>query len=274
MAATLALAFRPAAAASPSSTPTLAVEDTMHTAVPEVLVRAPRVTLDEILDRVARGEARRDSLIADQSYVATIRLLGHTAEAKREPRLLQESVLRIYKKRPDRARSILLRRYEADAERGGSAVDVNFRSDMSEQIVNFAFRPQNRRDFRFRIAGRDLVGNHLVYRIAFEPRSNLDAGAPSGIVWVDTNDFVIVREELQFARSPVPLVIQGLERMVIERTQVGPHWVLKRAVVRVRATVPLPKVGRSFDFAIALDDYAINRGIDDALFDPVKGARP
>ena len=39
--------------------PTLAVEDTMHTAVPEVLVRAPRVTLDEILDRVARGEKRR-----------------------------------------------------------------------------------------------------------------------------------------------------------------------------------------------------------------------
>ena len=33
-------------------------EDTMHTEVPEVLVTAPRITLDEILDLVARGEAR------------------------------------------------------------------------------------------------------------------------------------------------------------------------------------------------------------------------
>ena len=39
----------------------------MRTSVPEVLVSAPRVTLDEILDRVGRGEARRDSLLADQA---------------------------------------------------------------------------------------------------------------------------------------------------------------------------------------------------------------
>ena len=56
-----------AAAVSPPG-PTLAIEDTMHTEVPEVVVRAPRVTLAEILDRVARGEARRDSQLVDQSF--------------------------------------------------------------------------------------------------------------------------------------------------------------------------------------------------------------
>ena len=64
-------------AASPRTArgPTVATEDTLHTEVPEVLVNAPRVTLDEILDRVARGEAHRDSLLADQAFTATVRLV-------------------------------------------------------------------------------------------------------------------------------------------------------------------------------------------------------
>ena len=54
------------------SGPTLAREDTLHTEVPEVLVAAPRVTLDEILDRVARGEARRESLLTEQAFTAAV----------------------------------------------------------------------------------------------------------------------------------------------------------------------------------------------------------
>ena len=58
--------------------PTLATEDTMRTDVSTVLVKAPRVTLEEILDRVARGEARRDSLLHDQSFTATLRVMRDT----------------------------------------------------------------------------------------------------------------------------------------------------------------------------------------------------
>jgi hypothetical protein len=43
--------------------------------------------------------------------------------------------------------------------------------------------------------------------------------------------------------------------------------VLKRALIRVRMTVPMPTVGRAFDLSIMYDDYALNRGIDDALFE-------
>ena len=262
IAALLATAPAPAAAG-----PTVAVEDTMHTEVPEVLVRAPRVTLDEILNRVARGEARRDSMMHDQAFTITIRVVGKVMDEKKTPALLSEHVLRVYKKRPDKVRTVPLRDWEAHPDKKkGAGADIQVRTDMDEEIVNFAFRPESRRDFRYRIVGRDLLGNRLIYRIAFEPRSSLDPSMPSGLVWVDTNDFVILRQEVGFERSPVPLFLKGVNRMVIERQRVDGYWVLKRVLLRAETSIPLPRIGRSFDIGIMYDDYALNAGLDDSLF--------
>lgn len=255
------------AASGPGSGPTMAIEDTLHTEVPEVLVRAPRVTLDEILDRVASGEARRESLLTDQSFTVSVRVTRDVKSKTREPRLVEESVWRVFRKQPDQVRSVLLRRREARARRGGDAnFNVNFSAGMGEDVVNFAFRPDARDRFRYRIVGRDVVGGHLIYRIAFEPRSALDPFGASGVVWVDTNDFVIVREELSFRRSPVPLALKSIDRMVVERTRVHGHWVLGRVLMRAELTLPMPAVGKSFDIAIQYRDYRINTGLDDAVF--------
>jgi hypothetical protein len=112
-----------------------------------------------------------------------------------------------------------------------------------------------------------VVGDHVIYEIAFEPRSRLAFDKPRGRVWVDTNDFVIVREELDFNRSPAPLILKGIDRMVVERERIDGHWVLKRALIRLTMTVPMPTVGRRFDLALLYDDYALNQGIDDAMFE-------
>lgn len=263
-----ALAAGPHAAPAPPAGPTLAAEDTMYTEVPPVLVTAPRVTLDEILGRVARGERRRDSLMTDQSVLVTTRLVRN-GDRKRGPELLLETVARVWKKKPDRARTHVLRDYRADSEKRGRArtkVDVRMSARMDEEIVNFAFRPEARRQFRYRILGRELVGGHLIYRIAFEPRSLLDPSEPRGEVWIDTNDFVIVRQELTFDRSPAAPLIEDVKRVVIERGNVDGYWVLRRVLLRARATIPLPQVGRDFDFSIRFDEYAINRGLPDSLF--------
>ncbi|TMQ68205.1 MAG: outer membrane lipoprotein-sorting protein [Candidatus Eisenbacteria bacterium] len=254
----------PPAAAAPSAGPTLAVEDTMRTAVPEVLVRAPRVTLDEILDRVVVGELRRDQALHDVAFTATLRVVGR-ADNKAKAKLLEETVYRVYKQKPGRARTVTLRHWE---EKPSAPDDdgPNFGPNTAEDIVNFAFQPEARRDFRYRILGRDLLGDHLIYRIAFEPRSLMGAMLPGGLVWVDTRDFVIVRQELDFARSPFPLLIKGVDRVVIERERVEGHWMLHRILVRAGMTVPLPKYGHAVDFAMRYDDYAVNRGLPDSLF--------
>jgi hypothetical protein len=257
----------PASPARPSG-PTLATEDTMYTEVPPVLVSAPRVTLDEILGRVARGERRRDSLMTDQSVIVTARLVRN-ADRTRPAELLTETVMRVQKKKPALVRTQVLRDYKAHDEkkkRAGVDVNVRARAGMDEEVVNFAFRPEARRQYKYRILGRELAGGHLIYRIAFEPRSLLDAAEPRGVVWIDTNDFVIVHQELIFDRSPAAPFIKNVNRVVIERQNVDGYWVLKRVLLRAETTIPLPQVGRGFDFSLRFDDYAINRGLPDSLF--------
>ena len=89
---------------------------------------------------------------------------------------------------------------------------------------------------------------------------------PRGRVWVDTQDDVILRQELSFAASPVPLLVKRIPHMVVERTRVGDTWVLSRVMARIEFTVPLPKLGRSVDFAMLMSDYAIDTGLPDSLF--------
>lgn len=260
----------------------MATEDTMHTEVSEVLVRAPRVTLDEILDRVARGEARRDSLLQDQSFTATMRVMRNTV-GKKAPDLYFESVSKVYKKKPSYVRAIELRKYEREPDKhegrgkgqgdGDDTIDNDFDPGMGEEMVNFAFRPENRRNFRFVIEDRKLLGDHLLYTLRFEPRSALAVYEPSGRVWVDTKDFVIVRQELDFRQSPVPLFLKGIRHLVIERTHADGFWVLSRMLVRVELTVPVPKFGRAFDFAMAMSDYKVNSGLPDSMFAAPRDAK-
>jgi hypothetical protein len=222
---------------------------------------------------VARGEARRDSLLRTNLH-RDARVVRNTA-GEGTPELFAETVAKVYKKKPDMIRTIELRHFEAlpdkqkdkpkDKDDDG-AIDADFTPGMGEEIVNFAFRPSNRRNYRFTIEGRKLLGDHLLYTLRFEPHSALNGFEPAGRVWVDTKDFVIVRQEIEFRQSPLPLFLKTIKNMVVERSRAGEFWVLSRALIRMELTVPIPKFGRSFDFAMGLSDYTVNTGLPDSLF--------
>ena len=261
----------PAAAAGPS----LAVEDTMHTELPEQVVRAPRVTLDEILRLVAEGEARRDSLMHDQEFTMLAALTyvddpkGGSVKTTRQ----WESASKVYRKRPDKVRTIKLREKSNFKTEDGASVNVG--PGMGEDLVNFAFQPRTRSRFTYRILERHLVGDHVVYLISFTPKSKLDE-LPTGRAWVDTNEFVIVRQEFWYRdRSPAPLVFEKIDNCIIERARVdGRWWVMSRVLARVRLTslarfmgrVGKQKLSPNIDFSLSMRDWRVNRGIDDAIF--------
>jgi hypothetical protein len=260
----------------PSALPVLAAEDTIpvpSATLPEYVVRAPRVTLDEILRRVAEGEARRDSLMRDQAFtrVALVTYVDERGGSRHE---LDEAA-RVYRKRPDRVREDLLRRRREGKPQEDGNLEVSAEADMGEEIVSFAFEPRARAGYRFHIAERHVIGGHVVYVVDFTPRSAADA-LPTGRAWIDTNDFVIVREEFWFRdRSPAPLFLKSVDRCVIERRRVGARWwVVERVLGRVRLTSATRLLGRLggdklpeiVDFSLLYTDYRINEGLPDSLF--------
>ena len=304
------------------SGPTLAVEDTLRLVsepYPEVLATAPRQTLDEILRHVAEGEAHRDSLIQDQAFTFLIRVAGQDPKSGPggKSELYYESASRIYQKRPDKKRTVLLREWSRDKahseqERGrdfsdsgqsgntdrgrldakgegkphgdgkdkGVHVSVSFDADMSERFIAFAFNPGMRDRFRFRIEDRKIMGDQVVYVLAFTPRSSVDP-LPSGRVWINTNDFVILREEFWYRdRSPLPWFIDSIESCVIERSRIDQrYWVFERILARVTLTNPFlwmaklsgEKLSKQMDFVMARTDWIINGDIPDSLFAPAEG---
>ncbi len=278
-----ACALLAAAAGAPSARaqapgPVLAVEDTLPlpaAQLPLTTVTAPRVTLDEILRRVAEGEARRDSLMHDQSFVL-LAALTYLDEGKGAGATTRqwEAVSKVYRKRPDKVRSVLLRHRSNFKDDDGENVQVG--AGMGEELVHFAFQARTRSRFSFRILDRRLVDDRVLYRVGFTPRSKLDA-LPTGQAWIDTREFVIVRQEFWYRdRSPAPLFFESIDSCVIERTLVdGRWWVMSRLLARVRITslarflarVGKEKLAATVDFTLAMRDWEINRGIDDAVFD-------
>jgi len=262
-----------------SAEPTLAVEDTIRLAsgsIPEYVVRAPRVTLDEILRRVVEGEARRDSLMQDQVFTQIVRMTYRFDETdpSKAPVKKFEEARRVCKKRPDRFREVLLRR-QVDGK--DSNVEVRNNPGMGEQVASFAFEPRTRSRFHFTILERHWVGGHVVYVVGFEPKSLVDP-LPTGKVWIDTNDYVIAREEFWYRdRSPAPLVLQGVDRCVVERTRVdGKWWVISRLFGRVRLAGPAlfvgnlgkkKKIASAVDFSALNTDWQFNQGLADSLFE-------
>lgn len=258
-----------------SAGPIFAVEDTIpvpSALLPVQIVSASRVTLDEILRRVAEGEARRDSLMQDQSFLMLAALTYVDPKSKTTVRQWEQAT-QVYRKRPDKIRTVVLKSMSKFKDDDGQGVQVGPR--MTEELVDFAFQPRTRSRFHFAIAERHIVGDRVVYVISFTPRSKLDP-LPTGRAWIDTKEFVIVRQEFWYRdRSPAPLFLEGIDSCVIERTQAdGKWWVLSRVLARVRVTslarwaarIGKEKLTPVVDFTLAMQDWKVNHGIDDSVF--------
>lgn len=81
---------------------------------------------------------------------------------------------------------------------------------------------------------------------------------------------MIVRQEITFRQSPIPLFLRGIKRMVVERERSGDMWVLSRILARIQTTIPIPRYGTSFDLGIQFADYRVNAGLPDSLFTVAK----
>ena len=114
--------------------------------------------------------------------------------------------------------------------------------------------------YRYRILERTLIGEHLVFKIGFEPKDDFRPGV-AGVVWIDYDDFVIRRMEGRLAgASPAPLFLADVPRFTWRQKQVDGFWVTDELEAEI-VLRKLPLLPRRVTIRVAMRDWDI-RGAD------------
>jgi hypothetical protein len=258
--------------------PALATEDTFGVLVKyemrTIEVQAKRLSLRDILERAREGERRRREAVEDLAYTERIRvtLLGGRGGASDRRRFFEHAA-RVYWKRPGKHLRVEL----GEREYGDQDVKEKLQARSEVQVemfdvLDFAQGPfylENLDEYRYELKDRRLFPDRVLYAVDFTPRSDFDP-LPGGVFWIDTADFVIVHEDMEFERNPLPIFFESIDHIVRERKQIDGRWVVNRlqmvAEMRAAFIVGFDRVELEATFS----DFAFNTQLPDSLFRDAK----
>lgn len=121
------------------------------------------------------------------------------------------------------------------------------------------FSPRSGNRYNYVIEGRHLVGNGLIYRIGFTPKSRFEA-LPSGTVWVDYSHWVIRALEAELVETvPFPMFLKAVPVFRISRARFGGYWFTTdvHLVIELRK-IPLVNMPRVVEVRTRIRDIEIN----------------
>jgi hypothetical protein len=136
-------------------------------------------------------------------------------------------------------------------------------------LARLPFFLRNQEDFDFHLLKRTLEEDHVIFKIAFRPRSPFKP-LPSGTVYIDTNDFRVVHEEFTFEENPVPVLLKGVRRISRQWTELpGGQWVVSRIMgdFDLRGSW-LGFIPDEVEVAVVFNDYRFDQGYDPRRFGP------
>jgi len=113
--------------------------------------------------------------------------------------------------------------------------------------------------YNYTITGRELVGNDLIYRIDFKPKSRFEA-LPSGTVWVDYSHFVIRKLEARMTDVvPFPMFLKGIPVFRLSRERFGEYWFTTAMHMEIELhKIPFADMPRLVEIRSELRDITIN----------------
>lgn len=239
--------------------------------MPEVKVQEVRVPLLEIIRKAQAGERKKYDGIRTMAFTQSTKVTMSFTGRKRETRCL-EKTSRIYFRAPDRWAEAPMRelRYKLDA--GGERKpwdpddeddEVNVRDGRRLNELPFYLERLDR--FNFRIIDRQYDRQQVLYRIAFEPKSDF-GGLPGGTMWLLTNGYQIVHEEFHFKSLPAPWILKSIDLVTREWQQVEGHWVEKRITARAGLGLNFLGVPQAAEIVVQYDDYKFDLPLEERLF--------
>jgi hypothetical protein len=268
IAATLAIG-RIARAVEPSSPPFgLAREDTFPLAEAwsdTVFVEEPRVSIEEIVRRIGERMAADEERHGDRAWTQVTRAVArpHDGEEGERNRTEYETVERIRIGRDGSVQRVQVRSVERTFKDGAldkEKTDDEIEADWGEITDSATALPFSLESdaYNYEIAGRHLLGEHLVYEVRFAPRSRF-AALPSGTVWLDWSDFVIRRFEAQYRDAvPMPLFLRAIPWFRLRRTQCGDTWFVQDLMARIELQDVWPGIPSSVEIHTRFLGYTID----------------
>ncbi len=244
-------------------------EDTIPLAdagVDTVFVRAPRLRVSDLVRRIGERMERDYRRLGGMSVTSLSRVVSHwddpdPAKARHEEYVElnrhavdtdgEERVARLYR---------VVRKYEGGElveEETEPEIEERWQNDVAGQAMNMPFALMTAGRYRYEILERTLIGDHLVLKIGFTPKSRFDPGL-DGVVWIDYDDLAIRRMEGSVpGPSPAPLFIASVPRFIWTQKQVGNHWMTDEMYAEINLT-DLPFLPDRIILTVELLDYVVD----------------
>jgi hypothetical protein len=243
------------------------------------------MTLEEIIARCTEGERTKLAGHRDVTYTATTRVVLYWKTKKR----IIDTVSLVYEDESDTRRVVSLAEKESgyhlhpdgtwwsddDGDEGDEAseeeqdvISVGVREEEGG-LNDLPFFLETPSEFAFTLLERRLEGDHVIFKIGFDPRSPFKP-LPSGTVYVDTKEFRIVHEEFTFRTNPFPLLLKDIRRVSRHwRKLPTGEWVADRilAEMRLRGTW-LKQIPEKVEVSVAMSDHVFDAGYDEARLGP------
>jgi len=260
-------------ASEPDSIPLYELDEGVET-------RASELTLREIIQRCVEGEKTKLAGHHDMTFNAMVRTILTWEGKKREildqvylvyeddkgvskrVRLTEDKTIEDYKK------GAWVPREDEDDDEEEVQINVEA-SDRGADMSRLPFFLKDQEEYDFELLERHLEGDHVIFKIAFHPRSKFKP-LPSGTVYVDTHAYRIVHEEFTFEENPAPMFLKDVKSISRQWMELpGGQWVVSKVLgeVELRGGFTGLIPGR-VQFALLLNDYRFDQGYDSHRFGP------
>lgn len=251
----------------PTLTPAYGTTDTAR-------ATAKPLSLREIIQRCVEGERTKLGGHENMTYTVTVRTLARWKNRKE----VRDIVHRVYADADGYTRAVQLgesvHKYKlkdgewvVDTNDSNNKARVRVESDNVSDFVEMPFFLEEQQEFEFELLERTVEVDHVVFKVAFKPRSDFKA-LPSGIVYIDTDAYRIIHEEFEYDANPFPMFIKNIGRISRHWEQLpGGEWVFTKIMAEVNLrggwTGVIPEHAA---VAVHRDNFEFDTGYDARTF--------
>ncbi|MFT7699153.1 MAG: hypothetical protein ACI8S7_000975 [Candidatus Krumholzibacteriia bacterium] len=230
-------------------------------------VSSGRVTVDEVVAAIARR--REEDRFSKDSYeyttLATV-VVRYDDDEENGRYSIEESASRFHFDRNLGEQVVNLWERSREYENGELV------EDETDEDVTAEFLPMQQNVFsampftiegsdryEYEILARELVGNNLIYKVSYKPKSRFEA-LPAGVIWVDYTNWVIRKFEGELVETvPYPMILKSIPVFRQNRERYGDMWFTSDAYMRfVLRDIPFVDVPVNVEVRVQLRDIVIN----------------